>query len=152
MTIKRSRAELFSYLGAPLNNVQWSWGAVRETDGSVFLVVWQDENLRRGPRSYSLVHNQQFWGDTTDRHGLNERRRHLDRVRQGAKTYLIMALAERARTADAPRRIKELNTDEVFAAGELYEDETGNVWIERVARVPLGEVRVPRGTPRQGTN
>ncbi len=60
MTIKRSRAELFSYLGAPLNNVQWSWGAVRETDGSVFLVVWQDENLRRGPRSYSLVHNQQF--------------------------------------------------------------------------------------------
>ena len=48
MTIKRSRAELFSYLGAPLNNVQWSWGAVRETDGSVFLVVWQDENLRRG--------------------------------------------------------------------------------------------------------
>jgi hypothetical protein len=50
MTIKRSRAELFGYLGAPLNNVQWSWGAVRETDGSVFLVVWQDENLRRGPR------------------------------------------------------------------------------------------------------
>jgi hypothetical protein len=141
---------LFSYLGAPLNNVQWSWGAVR--DGSVFLVVWQDENLRRGPRSYSLVHNQQFWGDTTDRHGLNERRRHLDRVRQGAKTYLIMALAERARTADAPRRIKELNTDEVFAAGELYEDETGNVWLERVARVPLGEVRVPRGTPRRGTD
>jgi hypothetical protein len=73
-------------------------------------------------------------------------------VRQGAKTYLIMALAERARTADAPRRIKELNTDEVFAAGELYEDETGNVWIERVARVPLGEVRVPRGTPRRGTD
>jgi len=102
--------------------------------------------------SYSLVHNQQFWADTTDRHGLNERRRHLDRVRQGAKTYLIMALAERARTADAPRRIKELNTDEVFAAGELYEDETGNVWIERVARVPLGEVRVPRGTPRRGTD
>jgi NADPH:quinone reductase-like Zn-dependent oxidoreductase len=69
MTIKRSRAELFSYIGAPLNNVQWSWGAVRETDGSVFLVVWQDENLRRGTQSYSLVHNQEFWGDTTDRHG-----------------------------------------------------------------------------------
>ena len=69
-------------------------------------------------------------------------------MRQGAKTYLIMVLAESTRTADAPRRIKELNTDEVFAAGDLYEDETGNVWIERVARVPLGEVRVPRGTPR----
>jgi hypothetical protein len=146
MTVKRSRAELFTYLGAPLNNVQWSWGAVRETDGSVFLAVWQDENLRRGTRSYSLVHNQQFWGDTTDRHGLSERRRHLARVREGAKTYLIMALAERARTADAPRRIKELNSDEVFAAGELYEDGTGNVWIERVARVPLGEVRAARST------
>lgn len=46
MTIKRSRAELFSYLGAPLNNVQWSWGAVRETDGSVFLVVWHGYGAR----------------------------------------------------------------------------------------------------------
>jgi hypothetical protein len=59
------------------------------------------------------------------------------------RRILIMALAARPRTADAARRIKELNTDEVFAARELYEDETGNVWIERVARVPLVEVRVP---------
>ena len=57
---------MFDYLGAPLHNVQWSWGAVRESDGAVFLVVWQDESLRRDGRNYSLVHNQSFWGDTTD--------------------------------------------------------------------------------------
>jgi hypothetical protein len=143
MTIKKSRAELFGYLGAPLNNVQWSWGALREIDGAVFLVVWQDENLRRENRHYSLVHNQTYWGDSTDSPGLNERRRHLELVRQGSKAYLIMARAERPGTAGA-RRIRDLNVDEVFVGGEVYEDEAGNLWLERVRRIPLGDVRLPR--------
>lgn len=150
MVTRRSRADLFASLGAPLNNVQWSWGAVRKSDGAVFLVVWQDESLRRDNRSFSLVHNETFWGDTTDSNGLNERKGHLALVRTGAKTYLIMALAKNARTPDAPRRIVELNTDEVFLAGELYDDEAGNIWIERVRRVPLSEVRGHRGLTRQG--
>src|SRR5262249_13162431 len=102
--MKRSRADMFAYLGAPLKNVQWSWGAVRPSDGAVFLVVWQDESPRRGDRNYSLVHNQTFWGDTTDSRGLNERQRHLECVRQGAKTYLIMARAMDSRTPGTPRR------------------------------------------------
>jgi len=40
----------------------------------------------------------------------------------------------------------------VFAAGELYEDDTGNVWIERVARIPLVEMRVSRGASLQETD
>ena len=133
---------MFSYLGAPLLNVQWSWGAVREIDGAVFLVVWQDESMRRDNRNYSLVHNQVFWGATTDSNGLNERRRHLDLVRQGAKTYLIMARATDDRTPGAPRRIAELNSEEVFVAGELFEENNGNIWLERVSRVPVDRVRV----------
>jgi hypothetical protein len=38
-----NRKELFELLGAPLNNFQWSWGAVRPDDGTVFLCVWGDE-------------------------------------------------------------------------------------------------------------
>jgi hypothetical protein len=36
-------SQLFEQLGAPLANVRWSWGAVRESDSAVFLRVWQDE-------------------------------------------------------------------------------------------------------------
>jgi hypothetical protein len=55
-----------------------------------------------------------------------------------------MALAEQPRKAGTPRRIKELNSDELFVAGDLYEDEAGNVWIERGSRIPVAEIRPPR--------
>jgi hypothetical protein len=139
--MKRSRAEMFAYLGAPLKNVQWSWGAVRESDGAVFLVVWQDESLRRDRRNYSLVHNQSFWGDTTDSHGLNERRNHIDRVRGGAKAYLIMARAADTRTTGTPRRIEEINSEELFVGGELFVDDKDNIWLERIARMPVDQAR-----------
>jgi hypothetical protein len=132
---------MFAYLGAPLLNVQWSWGAIRASDGAVFLVVWQDESLRRDGRNYSLVHNQSFWGDTADSLGLNERRRHLDSVRQGTKTYLIMARAIDPRASETPRRIAEINSEEVFEGGELLVDDKGNIWLERVARVPVDQAR-----------
>jgi hypothetical protein len=139
--MKRSRADLFSYIGAPLNNVQWSWGAVREADGAVFLVVWQDEHLNREMRKYSLVHNETHWRDKTNTHGLNERKKHLERVRQGATTYMIMARVSDSHADGDTRRIEQLNCDEVFAAGELFEDEQGNIWLERISRIPVEMVR-----------
>ena len=107
----------------------------------MFLVVWQDESMRRDSRNYSLVHNQVFWGSTTDSNGLNERRRHLDLVRESAKSYLIMARATNDRTPGTTRRIAELNSEEVFVGGELLEETNGNGWLERVARIPVGQVR-----------
>jgi hypothetical protein len=41
-----TRTELFAYLGVTLINLRWSWEAVRERDGTVLLLVWQDENKR----------------------------------------------------------------------------------------------------------
>jgi hypothetical protein len=137
--MKRSRADLFKHVGAPLHNPQWSWGAERPSDNVLFLVVWQDESMRRDGKYYSLILNQTHWGDRTDSNGLNERKRHLERVRQGAKTYLVMALSQNARAPDRPRTIDSVNADEVFEGGELFEDEHGDVWIERRARIPIDQ-------------
>jgi hypothetical protein len=41
----------FDDLGAPLTNMQWSWGAVR-SDGAVFVRVWEDE-ITAGRSCYS---------------------------------------------------------------------------------------------------
>ncbi len=140
--MKRSRAEMFSYLGAPLKNVQWSWGSVRASDGAVFLVVWQDESMRVGSRSYSLVHNHSHWGETADSLGLKERLEHLDRIRGGAKAYLVMAQARQPRRPDEPRRIKDINSKEVFQAGGLLVDERNDVWLERETRMNIEQVRI----------
>lgn len=139
--MKRSRAEMFAYLGAPLNNVQWSWGSIREADNAVFLVVWQDESPRLDGQQVSLVLNNTFWGDTTDSNGLNERRVHLERVRQGAKVYMIMARAETGRVPGTPRRIIDIDSEHVFVGGRLIEDKDGNVWLERTARLPMEKAR-----------
>jgi hypothetical protein len=136
-----SRAQLFEYLRAPLRNTQWSWGAIRQADQVLFLVVWQDESRVDSGRQYSLIYNQTYWGERTDSNGLNERQGHLVRARNGAKTYLIMALAEKPRAEGVPRRILAVNSDEVFEGGSLLDDPSGDVWIERRQRLPVGSVR-----------
>ena len=56
-----SPSAMFKRLGAPLHNVQWSWGAVR-ADGSVFLRVWQDETRKTedGRRFIRLVNHRAY--------------------------------------------------------------------------------------------
>lgn len=142
--MKRSRAELFNYLGAPLKNVQWSWGAVRDLDGAVFLVVWQHESLRRDSRRYHLVHNETYWRDNPDRPlGYTERMKHLEllRQRQGANSFMVMALRANPNADGDVARIQQVNSEEVFVGGELFEDEQGNIWLERVDRIPIENAR-----------
>jgi hypothetical protein len=104
-------------------------------------VVWQDESRVDAGRHYSLIYNKTYWGERTDSNGLKERQGYLERVRSGAKTYLIMALAEKLREEGEPRRIVGVNSDELFEGGELVEDPSGDVWMERCNRVPVGQVR-----------
>ena len=145
--MKRSRADLFQFLGAPLRNPQWSWGALRPRDQTLFLVVWQDENRVQAGRQYSLIYNHTYWGDRTDSNGLNERQEHLALVRNGSRTYLIMALAEMPRADGTPRRILSVNSDEIFEGGALLEDPSGDVWMERRQRLPVSSIRHAHPAP-----
>ena len=105
------------------------------------MVVWQDEHLIREKWKYSLVHNETYWRGKTNTRGQNERKKHLERVRQGATTYMIMARVSDSHEDGDTRTIERLNCDEVFAAGELFEDEQGNIWLERISRIPVEKVR-----------
>ena len=82
-----SQTNLFAKLGAPLANPRWSWGAIRTTDGVVFLRVWQDRTRRHdGARFVQVTHAEKF-KDNPDNLGYRERLRHVERIREGASLF-----------------------------------------------------------------
>lgn len=131
-----SLSGLFKKIGAPLRNVRWSWGAVRPADNAVFLRVWQDAERKIGDQWYA----QLLWGSadaTFERLGHEERKEHIERVRNGARCYLVMCVAENV--DERPRKIKSYNGREVFLAGDLLFVD-GLCLVARKDRIPIREV------------
>ena len=135
-----SLTDLFESLGAPLANNRWSWGSLAK-DGSVFLRVWQDGTTRKNGKLLVQVTHLEKYGDGRGRDNLGyaERLAHVDLIRKGAKTYLVMCLAKDPSVHDAPREIKSFNSKDVFVGGPIHEID-GDSWVEIVDRVPVSTV------------
>ena len=142
-----SQKALFERLGAPLANTRWSWGAVRMSDGAIFLRVWQDETMNRGNREFVRVAaNEYFQKNAPKNLGYRERLNHLALVRNGARSYMIICVAI---DVDAtPRAVKSFNSDELYVGGQLI-DVDGDFWLEIVGRVPVQDVRNPYANAHQ---
>ncbi len=94
---------VFKELGAPLRNQRWSWGAESKDGFQIYLRVWEDEIEADGNERFV---NPLGWDDRA-RHGLNERERHVEQIRQGAEAFCIVC---RARDVSAsPRSILSFN-------------------------------------------
>jgi hypothetical protein len=133
-----SRKAFFASLGAPLKNDRWSWGAVRRSDGVVFLMVWQDECKIIGDIRAVRLLNGMRGEKTYSQMGHNERMAHLDLIRAGASAYLVMC---KAVDATAPTRtIEHLNHRELFVLGQLHYDGV-DTWAEMAGRVPTSALR-----------
>jgi len=130
-----SISALFEELGAPLNNKMWSWGAVRESDQSVFLRVWQDGTQRFGhlPNAYYT------WVSDMDENdqslGAIERRKHIDLIKNsGYKAYMIMCVVEDDEATT--RIIREFDHKDIRLGGKLSEI-SGSLYIENIGRIPF---------------
>lgn len=132
-----TQSAFFTRLGAPLANVRWSWGAVRRGDGAVFLRVWKDRMRRRdGVDFVQVTHNHAYLTNQKNP-GYRERQRHVDLVRAGAPSYLVMCEVE---DADAtPRKIASFDSREVFPGGRVIEED-GEFWLEVLPGVPAEKV------------
>ncbi len=133
-----AQSDYFKRLGAPLANVRWSWGAVRD-DGSVVLRVWQDATRHQDGKLFVQLSHLEKYGDGrgSDNLGYSERLQHIELIRRGAKAYLVMCLAEDPTAS--PREIKSFNSKEVFVGGELRVID-GDSWLELANRVPAESV------------
>ena len=133
-----SISSFFSKLGAPLKNVRWSWGAVRDGDGAVFLRVWQDRKFVDDERVPVMqITDHEKYANAPYKPGWEERLKHIELVRKGAKCYLVMCRAKDPNVS--PREIAGWNKREVFVGGELREVK-GDTWIEAIRRVPISEI------------
>lgn len=140
-----TQTDLFAALGAPLANPRWSWGAVRP-DGVVFLRVWQDEvKKRKGNLFVKITYTGSTEGDHEGNSlGYRERLQHVDRIREGATTFLIMCQAQDVTAA--PRKVQDFEHENVFRGGRLIKS-AGACWIELGPRIPIREIAKPTITP-----
>jgi hypothetical protein len=132
---------LFAFLGAPLANQRWSWGAVRPTDGAVILRVWQDEGRKIDGAAFTQI---TFMGPTeasASNLGYAERLKHVELIRNGAPSYMVMCQALDVKAA--PRVVASFDRNDVFVGGRLI-DFDGDAWLERIARRPVSSVRPQR--------
>jgi hypothetical protein len=135
-----SLSSLFKRLGAPLHNNRWSWGAIREKDGSVFLRVWQDESKAiNGKRFMRITANEYFQNNDPNNLGYQERLKHIFQIQTGAKSYMVVCVAQDINAI--PRAIVSFNSSEVFEGGELISAD-GDIWLEFGNRIPVHKVKV----------
>jgi hypothetical protein len=125
-------SEFFEYLGAPLANVRWSWGATRK-DGSVILRVWTDQvETIDGVPSVCVLRPD--WKVDGPNPGLNERLRHLMDLRRGGTAYLVFCESTNPGVV-TPRKIKSFDGKHVVIAGRLIEEKE-KFWLELGPKIP----------------
>lgn len=131
-----SLTELFKKVGAPLANQRWSWGAVRP-DGAVVLRVWQDRKEKINGKWYMMIAHHEKYNDNEENLGYQERLSHIERIKRGAKCYLIMCLAKDPEAT--PRSIKSFNNKDIFVGENVIEYE-GNTYIELIDRYAISKI------------
>lgn len=131
-----SITDMFKILGAPLVSHMWSWGGVCE-DGTIVLRVWKDRQIKiDGERYFMVAHHTKHVEEPGPRLGYQERLRHLDMIRQGAKCILVTIRAK-DKTA-SPREIAGFEKNFIIETDGLLEHE-GNTYIKALRRVPRGD-------------
>lgn len=134
--MQASITDFFRKLGADLTNPRWSWGAVRKTDGAVFLRVWQDRKRKHDGKWYMMAtHNQKYFGSSSN--GWLERLSQVEIIKKGAPCYLIMCEAVDVQAES--RVIKSYDDKDVFLGGQIITAD-GDEWIELAARLPISNV------------
>ena len=128
-----SITEMFERLGAPLKNIRWSWGAVREVDQTVILRVWQLGTRKIEGKRFVWVASE---NSNSENLGENERLEHIGLIRNGYRCLMVMCQAVDADVV--PHTLQSFNKNEVFEGGELVAYE-GGIWLELSRRMPVRE-------------
>ncbi len=131
-----SLSNFFIKLGAPLKNVRWSWGSIRQ-DGAIFLRVWQDRKIKLDGAYYMQLTHLQKYGEGQDNLGYMERLEHVQKIKDGSKCYMVMCLAKDSNSS--PREILSFNKNNIFVGGRMVEIDS-DWWIEILASVPVQSV------------
>jgi hypothetical protein len=101
--------------------------------------VWQGEGQKIEGRYFTRISSNAFYlANEPTNLGYMERSRHIELIRRGAKSYMIMC---RGRDIEgSPTEIVGFDDSELFVGGDLIEID-GESWLQRVGRKPRAELR-----------
>ena len=129
-------------LGAKLRT-PYRWGAINEMTNHVFLRVWEDgsESVPDGQRILVLP-SQPRLVSASYKASFNERRRHLDHIRNGAVGFGVLCTAVDPETTGA-RKMAKFDETTLLQLGNLTE-ENGRIYAHIDACVPVEELHHQR--------
>jgi len=137
-----NQRDFFQMLGAPLVNFIWSWGSVRK-DETVFLRVWKDQIQKLDDFDSRVVQIYRLERKLKPRqYGRRERLEHIERIKRGARCFLVMCEARDVKASK--RTIHSFEEEHVFRGGKIKE-KAGKLWIEVLPAVPVREVLLKKG-------
>ena len=132
-----TRAGFFVYLGAPLVNERWSWGA-ESPGGTVYLAVWKDQiRTDSAGQRVLVVHGS----GRRASNGWRERLFHVRRIRSGVPAFCVVCVSEAPMPGN--RRLLYFEQDHLLIGGALQPDVEPDgqrdVWLEIVGRVAVAD-------------
>jgi hypothetical protein len=133
-----THTQFVASLGAPLASARQSWGAIREADGVVFLLVWQDQIMRHGDSQLVRACTHEMHRRNSANFGYEERKEHVNLLRNGARCYLVMCLPKDAEVQT--RQVRDFIKDDVFVGDAVIELD-GESWIQIGRRISAAIVR-----------
>ena len=106
-------------LGAELNNIRNSWGAVNQVHHTVFLRTWEDQNKSIDGRDHVLLLGGDWKHSLV---GYRERVRHVGMLRAGWAVFAVYCTAEDP-NAEGAKKIRSFDDKTVRLLGEVIEQD-----------------------------
>lgn len=132
-----SIASLFAELGIVVKSREWSRGGLSNIDGSVYLLVWQDEVKRRDGHNWAcLIKSASVQGENNPI--LLERIEHISLLNSGKRGYLIFC--EPKWLISGERAISTFNAEKVYPIGDVVSRD-GGVWAQYLTGIFASELR-----------
>lgn len=128
-----------SVLGANLLNSRWSWGAFSPNTNRLFLRVWEHGLASvDGIECISIMDGS--WERTSA--GFNERKRHVDMLRNGASGYGILCVAKDP-NGNGTRTIERFDSTTLLKFGSIIDDDE-HVYAQIIDRIRVEDLAQAR--------
>lgn len=132
-----SISSFFSELGVVLRSREWSRGGISSVDGSVFLLVWQDEIKRRNGYNWAYLATVENV-ESLDKPSLKERLDHIKLIKSGKRAFLIFC--ESKLLISGERVVSTFNAERVYPIGEIVTYEKG-LWAQYLTGILVRDLR-----------
>ncbi|MFT7109656.1 MAG: hypothetical protein ACI843_001318 [Psychrobacter glaciei] len=133
MAITYNNTDLFKFVGFPLVNLNWSWGAVNHEKKQVLLRCWDIEIQKKSVYIFEET-------DGDERLGQNERRKQLDFVlNDGYELFIAIIDKDKAKSTEAKWVIK--NTRQFVMSTDKICIENGKFYTNIIERISLRDFK-----------